>query len=324
VLDGKTQPVPLAVNQDKSVVDGSVVNLNTTSEQGSHYETLNRLAIAYDVVFRQFQAFDELSSPDFPLGRKASLRASKDQSRRIEVSFDSQFPLGDLPFVEPRSAATGFPLVHFRSDTDALFGTNGHRPTQAPHELAHALHFSQFSAAERTTIETDYVGWIATDLANGGNGKHAQGKRTSPKVAYMEAAGQFAGRFAEHVRVVVQDNAPRLRPQAMTAQIRQEFLVRELDGTPVINDLIGPPATLDAQERIVPNPAFNGSDDEGSVYGCIFLDFGRRVGLRTAVNAYFRSAADGATTFGGYRSYIQNNRPQALADLTAAQQTWDL
>jgi hypothetical protein len=82
------------------------------------------------------------------------------------------------------------------------------------------------------------------------------------------------------------------------------------------------PGTLDPAGNIIPNPTFQGSDDEGSVYGCIFLDFGRRVGLRTAVNAYFRSASEGVRTVGEYRRFIRDTRPQHLADLDAARTTW--
>ena len=83
-------------------------------------------------------------------------------------------------------------------------------------------------------------------------------------------------------------------------------------------------ATLDGRGRIVPNASLNGSDDEGSVYGCIFVDFARRVGLSTAVNAFLRSAASGATTFGEYKTWIRNNAREHLTALEAAQQTWGL
>lgn len=53
VLDGKTPGFPLAVYQDKSGVrDGSVVNLNTNTEQDDHYEVLNRYLLVYDTIFR--------------------------------------------------------------------------------------------------------------------------------------------------------------------------------------------------------------------------------------------------------------------------------
>lgn len=334
VLDGNAPGVPLAVNQDKSVHDGSVVNLNTNAEQRDHYNILNRCLLAYDVVFRQFRPFSDAAQPDFPLGRKPSLRATKDQSARIEVSFPSNFPLGNLAFTEPKSAATGYPLIHFRrratnadsaalkADRGRLFGEFGAAPTMIPGELAHGLHFSRFSSAGRGKIQNDYIGWIATDIANGGDGSHLMGRRTSPEVAYIEALDHFSGRFAEFVRQVVQGGTSTLlQQQGMTVQIRQDFLASEVSGAPVTGL---PVATLDGAGHVVPNPMFGGSDDEGSVYGCIFVDFARRAGLRTAVNAYLLSATAGALTFGGYKTWIKNNQPQHLTALEAAQQTWGL
>jgi hypothetical protein len=64
--------------------------------------------------------------------------------------------------------------------------------------------------------------------------------------------------------------------------------------------------------------------DGSTVYGCIFVDFGRRAGLRTAVNACLRSAADGVTTFGAYKNWISSQQPEHLDALEAAQQAWGL
>ena len=322
VLNGAA--LNIAVHQDKSILDGSVVNLNTIAEQHHHYAILNRCLLAYDIVFRQFRPYSDLRDADFPLGRKTSLRGTRDQAKRIEVSFPSQFPLGALAFSEPKSVSTGLPLVHIRSRASdgRLFGEAGQAPTLLASELAHALHFSLFTASARGGIQNDYIGWIATDIANGGSGTHTIGARTSPKVAYIEALDHFASRFAEHVRVNIQGGGSTLLvQQAMTAQIRQGFLAAELAGIPADGT---PVCTLDAQGGIVPAAGLNGSDDEGSVFGCIFVDFARRTGLRTAVNAYLRSASAGATTFGEYRTWIRDNRPQHLTAIDAARNTWGL
>jgi hypothetical protein len=319
VLNGNVIGPPLAVYQDTSVTDGSTVNLNTASEQEQHFEILNRLLSAYDIVFRQFQVYGDLPNPDFPLGRNATLRSTKDKAKRIEVSFPGQTPAA-AAWTEPSSLATGYPLIQLRQNDFS------DRRRVVPAEISHALHFVRFTQNQRVSIETDYAGWIATDVANGGNGRHRMGRRTSPKVAFIEALDHFSHRFSEHVRHVEQaDTLSVLTPQTMTAQIRQDFLARELSGSPDVGITGGGgPATLDGLNRIVPNSSFNGSDDEGSVYGCIFLDFGRQVGLRTAVNAYLRSADLGVTTFGGYKTFIANTRPQHLPALEAAQQRWGL
>lgn len=318
VLNGTAANI--AVHQEKSgLADGATIDLNTNAEQDDHYAILNRCLLAYDIVFRQFRPFSDEPSPDFPMGRVNGLRATRERSRRIELTYPSQFPLGALAFVEPHSLSTGYPLIHIRDrGTDhRLFGTNGERPSLLPSELAHALHFSRFTALQRAQIETDYVGWITSELANNRPGTHAVGVRTSPKVAFIEALDRFSGRFAEFVRVEVQGGGSTLlKQQPMTAEIRQAFLTKEASS--------GSVATLGAGGKLVPNPRLGGSDDEGSVYGCIFIDFARRTGLRTAVNAYLRSASTGAMTFGGFKSWVEDNRPEHLAALEAAQQTWGL
>jgi hypothetical protein len=68
VLDGTRANI--AVHQDKNISDGSSVNLNTNSEQHHHYAILNRCLLAYDVVFRQFRPYSEMSNSDFPLAVK--------------------------------------------------------------------------------------------------------------------------------------------------------------------------------------------------------------------------------------------------------------
>jgi hypothetical protein len=232
------------------------------------------------------------------------------------MSFPSQLPPGEAAFTEPSSAATGFPLIQLRGQDFA------NRRRVVPAELPHALHFSRFSEVKRTGLEVDYLGWIVTDIANGGDGRHRMGRRTSPQVAFIEALDHFGHRFSEFIRVIEQGGAALVSPQPMTGAIRRAFIADELSGAPAIGG-VGP-ATLDASGNVVPNASFNGSDDEGSVYGCIFVDFARRVGLRTVVNAYLRSAVEGVDTFGEYRNYIKTTRPQHLSELDAARDTWDL
>lgn len=330
VLDGKRANI--AVVQEKTGLgDGATVNLHTNAEQDDHYAILNRCLLAYDIVFRQFRPFSDEPNPDFPMGRVGSLSQTRERTRRIEISHPSQFPLGELAFVEARSGSTGYPLVHIRSRSSdgRLFGEDGARPTLIPGELGHALHFSRYTTAQRGQIEADYVGWITTELAQGRPGTHAIGVRTNPMVAYLEALDHFAGRFAEFVRNDLQGGGSTLmRPMTPTAETRRAFLAQEVSASPVIPLPPGlgggPIATLDARGQLIPNPGLQGSDDEGSVYGCIFVDFARRVGLRTAVNAYFRSASTGAITFGAYKEWVADNRPEHLVALEAAQQTWNL
>lgn len=318
MLDGGTVG-PLAVYQDVSGVrntnrEAAVINLNTAAEQQRHYDLANRFLVAYEVIFAQFQAFSELPAPDFPLGRRPTLRQTKD-GPRIEVSFPSG-STPERPWTEPSSAATGLPLIQLGA---AHFSE---RNTVVAAELSHALHFARFTQARRNSIEIDYAAWIAGELAAGRPGTHGVGVRSTPMVAYLEAVDQFSKRFSEYIRIVEQDNASRVGIQPMTSDIRRAFMARELsDEGPVTGVRVG---RLLPGGTIEPAALLQGSTDEGSVYGCIFLDFGRRVGLRTAVNLYFRSASAGARTFGQYKSYVAQTRPQDLSALEAAQATWGL
>ena len=107
VLDG--QAANIAVTQDKTgLVDGDIVNLNTAAEQNDHYDILERELTAYDVVFRQFLPFSDLSRNEFPLERRPTLEATMNQKKRIEISFPSQHPYIDG--VQPaKSASTEYP-----------------------------------------------------------------------------------------------------------------------------------------------------------------------------------------------------------------------
>lgn len=323
VLDGSTIPIPFAVNQDKSGVrTGDIINLNTAREQHAHYAILNQCVSVYDVVFRQFRPFSDLARPSFPLGRRNSLRSTKDQLKRIEISYPSRVPLAQAAFVEASSGGTGFPLLQIldRRVDGRLFGENGSNPTLIASELAHALHFSLFSSGQRIALEADYLAWITSDVANGGDGSHFMTKQTNPMVAYIEALDHFSSRFAEFVRQNEQNSARVLQPQNVNSTIRRAFLKREREGT----SLEGANVATTVNGRIVPSPTLGGANDEGSVYGCIFVDFATRVGMLTAVNAYLRSAADGVRTFGMYKDWINDNSPQHLRHLEAAQRTWRL
>jgi hypothetical protein len=103
----------------------------------------------------------------------------------------------------------------------------------------------------------------------------------------------------------------------MIAEIRQDFFREEVTTEPVTDVSV---TTLGASGNIRLN--FTGSDKEGAIYGCIFVDFARRIGLREAVNGFLRSATSGAITFGGYMDWFRSNRPQHLNDLQQTQQTW--
>ena len=193
ILNGLPAGASLPIWVDKACTDGVTHNLNTAAEFENHFRILNRAVLAYDTVHRQFRPFSALSRPDFALGRKSTLSATKDQAKRIEIVFPDQLPQ-PLAFSEPKSLSTGFPLIHIKTNAEdqRLFGTGGELPTLIPSELAHALHFSQFTPAGRDRITADFVTFILSNMAGGGPGTHDIGIRTSPEVAYIEAMDHFS------------------------------------------------------------------------------------------------------------------------------------
>jgi len=323
VLDGNA--FNIAVSQVKNIHDGSTVDLNTNAEQDDYYAILNRCLLVYDIVFRQFRPYSHSADPDFPLGRKSTLSETKDRRKRIEVSYPSHSLLDGMAYTDPKSDSTGYPLIHLRdrSDDGALFGENS-IPIRIPAEMAHGLHFARFpSASGRQLIKDDYVGWMTNEIDNGRSGRHGQNTSTSPVVAFLEALDLFSTEFAEYVRGIVQGHTSTLlRPQEMTPQIRRSFLSFQADSGGLASTSV---ARLDSAGNIAPLSGLTLDDTcEGAIYGCIFLDFGRRVGLLSAVNAYLRSTAMGARTFDDYKTWIADTRPRLVPELDAARRTWGL
>ncbi len=310
ILQGFPAGVGVMLWVDKACTDGVTHNLNTTAEHEDHFRILNLAVAAYDNVHRQFKPFSGLSKPDFPLGRLSDLTQTKDQSKRIEMVFPDQLPQ-PLAFSEPKSISTGYPLIHIKTNAEdpRLFGTSGRLPTIIPSELSHALHFSQFTSAGRDRITNEYVKFILTNMAGGGPGTHDIGIRTSPVVAFIEAMDHFSSRFSEFVRQGISTNTG--------VELRKDFFRAEL----AASSYWFTGAQVGSRTGNVVTASFTGSDDEGAVYGAIFLDFSRRAGMLTAVNAYYQS---GALTFGEYRTWILSNLPQHSAVIDAVAQTWGL
>ena len=135
VLDGGA--LNIGVYQDKSgITQYTTINLNTAAEQRLHYRILNLAQITYEVAFKPLKFFKDLPDPDFPLGRKPSLRDTRDQANRIDLSFPDGVP-NPSSFVEPKRAVDDFPLMHMKERTNAfdagrLFGDGGAAPTLIP------------------------------------------------------------------------------------------------------------------------------------------------------------------------------------------------
>lgn len=69
------------------------------------------------------------------------------------------------------------------------------------------------------------------------------------------------------------------------------------------------------------NPTYTGLNSEGAIYGAIFLDFAKRVGMATAVRAYHDSKA---LTFTAYHQYVQDNMREHGEAIDEVENNWDL
>ena len=291
------------------VSDGDTHVVSGSTEQVHRLRVINRSVEAYERVFRQFEPF--ATRGDFPLGEPTSLTHAKDRAQRIEVAF----PDGGaqpLAFVEPKGLTTGFPVVHLKEHASdrRLFGGQGRYATLVPGELAHALHFSLLSEAQRDQLTRDYVRFIVVDWANQGGGTHDLDKTTDPTVAYVEALDHFATELTIF----------RTRfPSVASGSTARRAFIEDQFARGVVGSLNGP---LDTG-TVTPNGGLAGSSIEGAVYGAIFLDLARRpgVGLRRAVRAYFDSKA---TTFGRFRTWVDANRTELTPALDDVSTTWGM
>jgi hypothetical protein len=279
------------------------------AEQRNRFRVINRAAEAYDRVFRQFEPF--ATRGEFPLGQPTSLSEGRDRARRLELMFPDAGPQ-PLAFVEPKGLTTGFPVVHMKAHgaDQRLFGGNGRYPTLVPGELAHALHFSLLTEAQRDQLAAAYVRFIVADWTNQGKGTHELDKITDPTVAFVEALDHFATEFTIF----------RIRfPSVASGSAARRAFIEDQLARDVVGTISGPLET----GTITPKAGIAGSSIEGAVYGAIFLDLARRtrIGLSRAVRAFFDSKA---TTFGQFRTWVDANRPEMTPALDEVSTTWNM
>lgn len=340
VLDGNL-PVPIEVTQNFTVSNGGTININTNAEQQDHFRIMDACLRVYDTVFRQFSPFNRVQRQAFPFGQAQTVAATRDRLPRIEVVYPDSSP-SVLAFVEPASLSTGFPLIHIKHKSfnppgaapvdRRLFGvpdpvpdatspipagTPATDPTLLPHELAHALYFALMPAATRTSVETQYLGWITSRVAAGVPPFHNTNLATTAFVAWIEALGIFSERFFFF--------ANRRTPALTGDALRQAFFRDELSATPLLQrtNLTGyrQVATLNAASSVV--PALTGDNVEGAIYGAIFLDFARRVGLREVVGRYLNSGNNSVLSFDDFRNLIISGSNFG-GDITQVANTWGL
>ena len=334
VLDGKK--LNAAVYQDATIRNGDVVDLNTTARQRAHYRVLERNYHAYTATYKWMRFFADQDDPTFPLGRLATLRSTRSRPRRIDLSFPDQFPGVQVSFVEPVRVPGGFPLVHLKTDdgTGPIFGTGNTPPRLVPAELAHALHFTFLSSQRRAAAQAQYMQFILGSPVSGVGPFHDFEVRTTPEVAFIEALDWFGQNFLEFLRRrqgLPTTGLVALEPATTAVQaafVEEEWArltrvrrVAELSGA-VGTGFTPPSGHPTAPRPVLPRrPTVTGSDVEGAVYGAIFVDFARRVGLDVAASAYFSA---NALNFGQYRSHINNRLPQHATALEQVRQFWGL
>jgi hypothetical protein len=136
-------------------------------------------------------------------------------------------------------------------------------------------------------------------------------------VAWIESLGVFSERFFFF--------SLRHSPPLTGVALRQAFFRDELSKTPLLQttNLTGysQVGTLDAAGNVV--PGLSADNVEGAVYGAIFLDFARRVGLREAVGRYLNSADDSVLQFDDFRNLIINET-DFDNDIIQVANTWGL
>jgi hypothetical protein len=303
--------------------------------------------VVYHTVFRQFSPFRNRNRGDFPFGQSGSIEATRNRLPRIEVVYPDN-SLSILAFVEPVSVGTGFPLIHIKHKAFDPPGSNGidrrlfgapdpvpdpSNPIPAdirvdatliPHELAHALHFALMSEITRRSVETQYIAWITGRIAAGLPPFHNTAIATTPFVAWIESLGIFSERFFFFRN--------RLNPPLSGLGERRAFPLDELAAVPLLQstNLTGfsQVGQLDTAGNVVPDVTED--NVEGAVYGAIFLDFARRVGLRNAVDQYLRSSDNNVLTFDDFRNLIitedqDTNPPRAFgSEIIQAANTWGL
>ena len=180
-----------------------------------------------------------------------------------------------------------------------------------PHEFGHAMHFSAASGSTRANYEAQYIGFLATHLADP---THDVEKTTTPFVAFIEAVGIFSERFFFFKKLV--------RPDLDGVQLRQAFFKDELDHQSLATGPNHLRVYIPVGSRAggVITPVRRGSSVEGTIYGAIYLDFANRVGLREAVGLVLESQA---TSFQEFHTYVAGRgNPVWLAALDAVRVTW--
>ena len=155
------------VAQTLWAVDGATLRL------GVDHTVAERLRRSYNEGFRGWGPFDSASPMGGNLAHGPYITADVGSPMVVQLPYVEPAPLGLLP-----------PRLHLRAtdtDNDTL-----------RHELAHALHLSQWSLPQRMGLTTYYLGWLL-----GPDNTHSWNEPSTDVVAFTEAFGGVGEVFHE-------------------------------------------------------------------------------------------------------------------------------
>jgi hypothetical protein len=325
--------------------NGARVNVTVTPGMAGaclpHFRILNQAFDVYHLVWQQFEPFK--TAGDWPLGRSNDLETTRNQPKRIELIFPGPIqglsgiatalglpipPGGILSYTDPVGTFDNWPRIlvqpdppEFRLFTGAGALPNGNRASilLVASEMAHALHFSLLTRAQRDSIRANYLGFLITQAANGLPVTHGIGVQTSPMVAFLEALDHFSHRLSEFVRS--RRTAYPVQPPEATRYVIDEMRGRN----PISRVAHWHVESVGGHGRLVGKPeaglALSGSLDEGAVFGGAILSLALRIGLKTVIEAILASKK---TDFGSFRTWFNANHAAQKPELDEVVQNWGL
>ena len=179
-----------------------------------------------------------------------------------------------------------------------------------PHEFGHTAHFCAVSRDTRVNYETQYLAFLATHAKKA---YHDVDLATTPYIAFIEAVDIFSERFFFFKK--------RVRPDLDGVALRQAFFRDELDHQ-TLTDHLNEYVIVGTRSHGVIAPELTGAKTEGAIYGAIYLDFARRIGLREAVGLVLDSQV---ASFDEFHTYVQGRgNDEWLTALKRVEDTWKL
>ncbi|MET1111408.1 MAG: hypothetical protein ABWX67_07785 [Allosphingosinicella sp.] len=315
VLDGQLSLMP--VSFVGKVRNGEVLRI---TKQHDHFEIANTCLDVYDTVWRQFAPYRKSGRDAFPMWTGGTARLSFSHRQRLELSYPDQM-FQELAFVEPSALTSGLPFTHIKEKSldPRLFGDRDEEgklrdPSLLPHELGHVFHFAALSQDVRSRVQNGYLDWLTSRIGSG-DFTHGITKKTIPLVAYVEAAGMFSERFYFFRK--------RVEPKLIGDELYRAFVIDELSAEPRLAGVLRDTYTPIAQTEnlaIVPKIR-KGNNVEGALYGALYLQLGRRIGLKQVVEHILKSDA---TTFDEFRHFMNRRYPAHKDDIESTALNWDL